>query len=372
MARGIRRQADCRGARAHAILRPEEAEQALGSMTALSEYQRLEAAGLWRASPDAQRTDVIVSLGDATLVITDMQDRPLAHWSIPAVERANPGRLPALYHPDGDPGETLELPETERDAIAAIERLRAAVRRRRPHPGRLRLVALLAMLAAVAVLSALWLPGALRAHAVTVVPEAKRAEIGQDLMRHIQRVTGPPCRDPGGAAALARLARRLPGQDGPGRLVVLRGGVQSTAHLPGGTILINRTLVEDHEDPEVLAGYLVAERLRAARRDPLGALLAQAGAAASLRLLTTGALSDATLRAYSEHLLTRSRGRPDTEALLAAFRKAGVRSTPYAYALDISGETTLGLIEADPFAGQVTEPVLSDADWLRLQGICET
>ena len=65
-------------------------------VTALHRYQRLEAEGVWRATPDARRQEVIVVLGDATLVIHDRGERPLAHWSLPAVERhgtALPRRL---------------------------------------------------------------------------------------------------------------------------------------------------------------------------------------------------------------------------------------------------------------------------------------
>jgi hypothetical protein len=47
-----------------------------------------------------------------------------------------------------------------------------------------------------------------------------------------------------------------------------------------------------------------------------------------------------------------------------------VRSTPYAYALDITGETTLPLIEGDPMADRATAPLLPDSTWLRLQNIC--
>ena len=36
----------------------------------------------------------------------------------------------------------------------------------------------------------------------------------------------------------------------------------------------------------------------------------------------------------------------------------------------MTGETTLPLIEGDPMNGRLTEPLLSDADWLRLQNIC--
>jgi hypothetical protein len=58
-------------------------------MTALKEFQRLEAEGVWRATPTDQRKDVIVSLGDASLTILDLRENVLAHWSVAAVARAN-------------------------------------------------------------------------------------------------------------------------------------------------------------------------------------------------------------------------------------------------------------------------------------------
>ena len=60
----------------------------------------------------------------------------------------------------------------------------------------------------------------------------------------------------------------------------------------------------------------------------------------------------------------------DTETLLAGFEAWSVRAAPYAYARDETGETTLGLIEADPFADGAPPALLSDSDWLRLQAIC--
>jgi hypothetical protein len=59
------------------------------------------------------------------------------------------------------------------------------------------------------------------------------------------------------------------------------------------------------------------------------------------------------------------------EAMLAGFAHWQVRARPYAYAEDITGESTVALIEADPFAGTAPPPpLLSDSDWLRLQEIC--
>ncbi|MGK7752301.1 MULTISPECIES: hypothetical protein [unclassified Roseovarius] len=339
-------------------------------MTALSEYERLEASGLWRASPDAQRVDVYVSLGDATLTILDRRERPLTHWSLAAIARANPGKRPALYHPDGDASEVLELDDDASEVIDAIEKLRTAVDRARPRPGRLRLVMFLGSLAAVAALSTLWLPGALRDHATKVLPQVTRDEIGQALRRHIERVTGPACDGPEGRRALSELGNRLPAGDDPGTLDVMRDGVKGAVALPGKTILLDRALVEDFEEPDVLAGFIVEQRMRASVHDPIDALLQHAGTWDSLRLLTTGDLPEDVLSDYARHLLTRKPEPLPVETLLNGFESWSVRSTPYAYALDVTGESTLGLIEADPFASEAPPPILSDADWIRLQGIC--
>lgn len=339
-------------------------------MTALSEYQRLEATALWRSAPDAQRREVIVVLGDATLTISDLNDKALAHWSLAAVERLNPGKMPAIFHPDGDTGETLEVAESEAEMIDAIERLRQVIEKRRPKPGRLRLFFLATSFAAVAVGTAVWLPDALVRHTVSVVPSVKRAEIGEDLLTRISRVAGRPCVSPDALPALRRLSSRLLGDNHADALVVLRSGMPSTVHLPGGHILINSAIIEDTEDPNVPAGYIIAETVRSAQEDPLEVLLESAGTIASFRLLTTGNLDDATLQAYSETLLTQEPTTVASNELLGAFGKASVPSTPFAYAVDVSGETTFELIEADPFATAPTAPVMSDGDWVRLQGIC--
>ena len=109
---------------------------------------------------------------------------------------------------------------------------------------------------------------------------------------------------------------------------------------------------------------------RAAQRDPLDELLSFGGPAASFRLLTTGALAEETLSDYAEHVLTRPRPEPDEAILLDIFAKARVTTAPYAYDRDASGETVLGLIEADPTAGQAAPPVMTDRDWVLLQNIC--
>ncbi len=338
-------------------------------MTALLEYERLEGPGLWRPTPEAQRVNVILSIGDATLTITDMQERPLAHWSLPALHRVNPGKRPALYVPSSDPEEAEELETDDEDMIEAIERVRRAIDRQLPHSGRLRLTISLSVFALVGLMVVFWLPGALVRQTVSVLPDVTRATIGQRLLARMTHITGTPCQSRLGVQALTKLRQRLLDPQ-TARLVVVPDGVSSATHLPGGIIVLNRNLVETYDSPEPVAGFVLAENERAREVDPMAALLSHAGVFATMRLLTSGELSDGVLDSYATTLLTTPPAPLADAALLARFDAAKTLSTPYAYVLDETGESTMGLIEADPVPLAFAEPLLADSDWVALQGIC--
>lgn len=335
------------------------------SLTALDEYQRLEATGIWRPGPSDQRRNVVVSIGSASLTITDLADTALAHWSLPAVERLNPGVAPALYRPASDAPDRLEVSDPE--MIAAIERVRRAVGRTRPRPGRLRGGMLAAAALAFAAFIALWAPGAIRHQAAALLPEAARDTIGAALFDEIRRIAGAPCDDRSGQEALDRLAARV----APGaRVFVMPAAIDKTAVLPGGTTLLGRSVVEDYETPFVAAGFLVETDLRRGVRDPVLELLDDATLMEAGRLLTTGRMADRALAAHAERL-ARAPGVPVPDAeLVTRFAGLGLPTTPYARALDISGESVLGLIEANPVSEAEADLPIGDSDWVALQGIC--
>lgn len=336
-------------------------------MTALKQYARLECPGVWRPDPDVQRQNVIVSFGDASLVIADRTGMAMSHWSLAAVVRINRGEMPALYTPSAEGTETLEI--DDESMIDAIEQVRGAIQKSRPRRGRLRLLVLGGLAAAMLGAAAFWLPGALMRHTLGVVPEPTRTEIGTRLFTAIGRVSGAPCRSPRGDQALARLSSRLLAP-GSGGLLLVPGGIPDTISLPGGAMLLNSRLVEDHETADVVAGFILAEDVRRGVHDPLADLLKMAGPGAIFRLLTTGHLPDAALKDYAEALTTATPAPVPDKLLIARFAEAGVPSTPYAYAVDVTGESTLNLIEADPMRGGGARTVLDDGDWVALQGIC--
>jgi hypothetical protein len=333
-------------------------------LTVLAEYERLEAEGIWRAAPDAQRRDVIVSIGKATLTITAPNGTALAHWSLPAVVRTNPGETPAVFGPGPEPTETLELNDGE--MITAIDRVLGAIRRKSKRGGWLGRGAKLAVLAGALAALVFWLPGAVTAYTARLVPPVAQAQIGARLLSETERVAGAPCASPGGTRALERLTARLfPGGDT--ELIVLPTTLRTTAHLPGGTILLGHTLVEDHEAPEVVAGYALAEHLRARSGNTLGDLLGASPFRASLALLSTGHLRDVDYQRMAEWLVIRTPPPVDQDALKTEMDKRGIGTSPYGYAVDISGETTASLVAGGDSS---RDPVLSDTDWIALQSIC--
>jgi hypothetical protein len=334
-------------------------------VTVLAKYQRLEAEAVWRASAEAQRKDVIVSIGEATITISAANGTALAHWSLPAIERLNPGEEPALYAPGPQSPERLELAEPE--MLAAVDSVLKAIQSGTRNTGRMRRLVSLAAGLAIMVAAALWLPNAIVRYTASLVPDVARASIGTDLLAELDRVAGAPCNAPAGLQALEQLDTRLFG-DTPRDLVILRSALKETTHLPGGTILIAHTLVEDYETPDVLAGYILAEDLRRSQTDPLARLLGRAGLRSALTLLLQGRVPEKGLKRMAEGVVADSPVPVADGDLINRMTAVKVPSEPYAYARDFSGESTETLIAAN---SANTVPILDDGNWIALQRICE-
>jgi hypothetical protein len=178
-------------------------------MTVLEQYRRLESLGLWRDGPDDQRREVVVSLGEATLVVSTPSETALTHWSLPAIERLNPGRTPALYAPGAEATGTAGDRRSRHDCghRGRAQRHRPG----RPHPGRLRWMIGAAAALAVLAGAVFWLPGALTRQTVTACArgQARGDRRGASVRDRASR--GPPCAAPRARVALARLSTRVLG-----------------------------------------------------------------------------------------------------------------------------------------------------------------
>ena len=348
-----------------------EAGAALGyrfAMTALRKYQRLEATGLWRDRPDARLREVVVGLRDATLILSDPKtEMALAQWSLPALVRLNPGALPAMYSPDADGVEMVELDDT--DMIVALETVRTSLDRRRARPGRLRGVILTGSACAMLALAVFWLPGRLMDYTAAMLPSVTKDALGQLALADMVKLTGFPCATATGTAAARAMAQRIDPVDPP-HIMIMRDGLSAPRALAGDIVVLPATLVERADGPDAVAGFVMAELLRAKADDPTQALLHHAGLVATLRLLASGVLMPEAVQGYGQALLATPVSEMAADPMLAAFAAAKITATPYAYAIDPSGEVSLPLIEADPFVTGSVPAVLDDSGWLELQSIC--
>lgn len=336
-------------------------------MTALKEYQTLESLGIWRESADAQRRDIVVSFGDNSLIIRDKSDTPLSHWSLPAIHRANPGKRPAIFRPAQEADEELEI--SDPDMIAAIEKVRRAIERYRPRSGRLRFAIIACVILALVAVTTTWLPPTLIKTTTAALPQETRRNIGAKLEGELARLTGQPCESRLGNSALARLKAMTVNRQVSRAVIVPDLGERDTLVLPGRVLLLDATLVEDHDNPHVVAGYMLKAITDHQGKDPVASLLEASGTKTTLGLLTTGTVQDAALASYAKQLITSPEPRLKTTPLLAQFQSAGLSATPFAYAMDVTGEETLALIEADPYKSGAQQ-LLSDAEWISLQSIC--
>lgn len=340
-------------------------------MTALKKYKRLEGPAVWRADPQAQRRDVVISLGKSSLVISDSRSGAIvSHWSLPALSRLNPGREPALYAAGREEtSETLEIDDLT--LIEALETINAALQPR----ARLRFARkYLAGLSALAVLlfAWLWLPPAVIDHTAGIVPPAKRAEIGRAALADLTLAADGPrlCTDPAGRQVLTALRLRVLGQGYT--VAVLTGGAPfGSAHLPGRLVVIDSRLLERLDSAEALAGYLLLEEQALLTRDPMRDVLDHAGTAATFRLLTTGNLPDTALAGYAGQRFAAPPFAADPARLAARFETLGI--SPAAFALSLpAGTPALARTLAETTTPASPAPLLSDGEWLTLTQICQT
>ena len=324
-------------------------------------HARRDADGLWRASPGDEPRAVGVTLGRATLAITDAEGHAIAHWSLPAVDRLEPASGgPARYAPGGRAAESVEIADPE--MVEALERVLRAAEAGPPRPRRGGVVALALFLAA-AIGGAAAAPTLLRGQVLRAAPPELRARVGEGVLSRLAERAGPPCAEERGLRALGRLAERLDPALGPGaRIAVLPDGPEAAA-LPGGIVVLSGAALGEASGPDAVAGRVLA----AAEGDPLEALLRRAGVRETARLLTAAALSDDALDAEAARLLARPPAGPPPAgrlpALVERFAAAGLSATPYAGAADVPA---LAALDPHPDAA----PALDAADWAALRDVC--
>ncbi|WP_112321570.1 hypothetical protein [Oceanibium sediminis] len=335
-------------------------------MTALEQYIRLEAAGRWREGPDAPWREVLVSFGNASLVLSDFEEQPLTHWSLAAVEVVAREGEAVVYAPDPGASELLEVSDAQMvEAIAAVSamaRTRAAPAGRRRALGRTLTAALVLGLVAFGALRG---PDLLRARAFALV-SSEQAELMSDGLR--PRLA-TECRGSEGMRVLARLADHVaPGQ----RVEVRRRTSPPLGALPDGTLILGNDVVEQAASPAVIAGWIALGAEAGPALSPFYRWTQELPARELLAFLSSGEVGQQGMREMVLHARATD-WVPEGQAIaLAMARLAELGVRPDSFAADV-----LKRLDARPSDMAGLEPtedapplIRRDRDWLALLDIC--
>ena len=146
--------------------------------------------------------------------------------------------------------------------------------------------------------------------------------------------------------------------------MVLSSGVTGVQILPGGITLLDRGLLENHDDPSVAAGFILLTQTPTNNIDPLSAVLDSAGVQATVRLLTTGDIDNDYLRTYADQVFLRQMDYVVDETLAPTFDLANVPLDAIA--------PLIGAEQTDQNIRNVNPQILNDNAWIALRGICDS
>ncbi len=293
-------------------------------MTAIDKYTRLEALGQWRENPDQPPREVVVSFGNATLVLADLDENPLCHWAMAATSLLSLSGTKAVYTPDTEGFETLEIDDSEMvEAIAKVSRAAATIDHKKPWFRWFLFAFLVATFAAMFYMA----PSVLRGQAVRMTGPESARKLGTDMLATLNTDI---CREPRSDVARELFQSRV-FPDGRTLLVIVRNRPPASV-FPGGVVVISSSTLQSMQSPTELAALTTA--LAAKSEATLTQLFNASSPRELFGYITSGKLSGERLAKAAQSITDE----PQTGEAVAFF-------------------------SAD-------QPLLRDQDWVALQGIC--
>ena len=180
------------------------------------------------------------------------------------------------------------------------------------------------------------------------------------VLADLTRLTGMPCTTPLGQLAADHLAERVLGA-GAGPILVVRDGVTGRYRPARRLRVLSRKLVEQQDGPDVAAGYRAC---REAAQQPRRTRWCRYWPCRPARDTSPADHRDrfpkGRCRAMRETMLRVTAAPVPESDCLRPSRRPPCASSPYAYASTPAARLFSALIEADPFRGKATPPVLPD------------
>ncbi len=314
-------------------------------MTALPEYELLEASGFYAESADVAPVEVLLAFGAASLTIMRFDETPLAHWPLATLTRLGDG--PAiggglLLAPDRAAPERLRV--SDPDMIAALRAVSndfAPSPRVSPgaasRPRRKRIARVVAALAiGLGIAAAVWRTGPDAAALLArLTPDRAAAALGDAAVIAFagDDLCAPDARGRAALARMSALADAAAPQAAPhAARAIDRDAPTAFVVAPGGRLVLFAPALARVEGPDALARGLAEALAQARAQPPLEAALRAIG--------VRGAASDAA--ALAAALM---RGAPVEALRVTRAAAAAIGASPAsAVALRESGQPDASLL----------------------------
>lgn len=324
-------------------------------MTALSQFERLEAMARWHDATHPAGREVVLSLGDATLTLRDPgNETALDHWSLPALQRLNPGQYPARFALQQDAlhnqrDKLSDWLETDDPLmISAIEKLQSAVERH--HRGHVsnhhRRGYVIGILVALLGFAALW--RALPDYVSWIAPPAQYDQMDVSMISALEAHDLWVCSEPRGRTILNDIASEL--SIAPSKLIVMEGPAlpARVVSLPGGTKIIAASWLKAMDGPDELRKQLLDGMSDVQGTQDFAQALRSTGPKTVIRTLLGYPITAREMARTSENWLKQMAITPPSEPDLQTRNRAEITQNEF----------------PESFQG------LDDQSWLLLQQIC--
>ena len=331
-------------------------------MTALDEYDRLEAVGVLKRSGEDEGIEVVVTFGEATLTmnaLNDGGDTPVTHWSLAAVDLIRETETHAIYSLNAMTEEVLEIEDdTFRRAISKVLQDRNIATSPSKTPKK---IVFWGALAGILVLFYLFASDMIAGVAKGMISPERAEVLAGEMLPMIEQRTGPACESRDGLLALERLSARL-NPDGNSTLSIHDLGDANVISLPGGRVLINRSVIETGERPEI-AAWIAIGIASVIESPAISELFEGQNLLEGLKFLASGQLP----KVSKEKAVNRLLAGADVQSPAILDNAAQLLENANISTKGLDAIRTSSPVEATTNQG---EPMLSDQDWAALKTIC--
>jgi hypothetical protein len=251
-------------------------------MTAIKKYMRLEAPGRWQESLSSDPIEVLISCGKTSLIISDYQDNPLTHWSLTTIKLISHIRTDAIFSADFEGQEKLFISDAPMNdsLLLIINKNQARVSKKKILRYWLPIFSITLITAVI-----IYMPEKIRSLTESIISRDHEKQLLEPfVIDHIKNF-GPVCNSPQSDQVLKFILESTNTENNTLSIEILRNQKMKALHLPGNTIFLSDSFINDLQNSIKLLRILENEASEAETRMPLKSLIQQQSSYSLVRLI---------------------------------------------------------------------------------------